>query len=195
MDPIDAAIEAMNSLCLGERPNITKYARDYDVDRTTLSRRWRGIQGPQEGKNQSQQYLSIAQELVLVKKIERLTKQGLEPTDSMLRAMAGEIRGDETEPGIHWPKRFRNRYADRLVYQWSSGMDGRRHRADNAINYSYYFAYLGSKLEQYGIKLELTYNMDEKGFLLGVLLKSKRTFGKARYERTGLKKHLSDGNR
>jgi hypothetical protein len=38
----------------------------------------------------------------------------------------------------------------------------------------------GEKIEEYGILPENTYNMDEKGFLLGRITKAKRIFPKGR---------------
>ena len=39
------------------------------------------------------------------------------------------------------------------------------------------------------------YNMDEKGFLVGVLSKMKRVFSRRRYEKGGIKQLIQDGNR
>jgi hypothetical protein len=39
------------------------------------------------------------------------------------------------------------------------------------------------------------YNMDEKGFLIGVVSKAKRIFSKRAYEKDGIKQRLQDGNR
>lgn len=74
-------------------------------------------------------------------------------------------------------------------------MDRERCRADLALKYSLYFELLKRKLKEYKIQPSLIYNMDEKGFLIGVLLKMKRIFLKRRYEETNLKQMLQDGNR
>jgi hypothetical protein len=39
------------------------------------------------------------------------------------------------------------------------------------------------------------YNMNEKGFLIGVLSKMKRIFSRRRYEEGGIKQLIQDGNR
>jgi hypothetical protein len=39
------------------------------------------------------------------------------------------------------------------------------------------------------------YNMDEKGFLIGILAKSKRVFSKASWERKGVTEALQNGSR
>jgi len=40
-----------------------------------------------------------------------------------------------------------------------------------------------------------TYNMDEKGFLIGILSKQKRIFSRIKYEKGGIKQMIHDGNR
>jgi hypothetical protein len=72
-----------------------------------------------------------------------------------------------------------------LVSKWASGIDAARHRADFAFKYSLYFKLLGDKITQYDIEPRNIYNMDEKGFLIGVLSKMKRIFSKQRYENDG----------
>ncbi|KAF1993397.1 hypothetical protein P154DRAFT_582854 [Amniculicola lignicola CBS 123094] len=44
MAPIDEALAALKSLNLGEKINFTQIAQEYSCDRSTLSRRWRGVQ-------------------------------------------------------------------------------------------------------------------------------------------------------
>jgi hypothetical protein len=39
------------------------------------------------------------------------------------------------------------------------------------------------------------YNIDEKGFMLGVLTRSKRVFSRRLYEKGKIKAHIQDGNR
>jgi len=55
-------------------------------------------------------------------------------------------------------------------------MDVSRHKAESKGSFQLYFDNLRSKIEQYEIELQKMYNMDEKGFLIGYLTKSKRVF-------------------
>ena len=50
-------------------------------------------------------------------------------------------------------------------------------------------------MKQYYIIYNNIYNIDEKGFLLGILQKGKRYFSRRKYEEDGLKQRLQDGNR
>jgi hypothetical protein len=74
-------------------------------------------------------------------------------------------------------------------------MDKERHKTDSALKYSLYFDLLKRKIEEYGIRPWLIYNMDEKGFLIGVLSKQKRVFGRRLYKEGGLRQFVQDGNR
>ena len=48
-----------------------------------------------------------------------------------------------------------------------------------AFYFELYFKLLGKKLEEYKIKRHNRYNIDEKGFLIGMLTKAKQVFSKA----------------
>jgi len=50
-------------------------------------------------------------------------------------------------------------------------------------------------MEQYRIQRRLTFNMDEKGFMIGVEAPSKRVFSKLVWEKDGVRGTTQDGNR
>jgi hypothetical protein len=58
-------------------------------------------------------------------------------------------------------------------------MDRNRHQADSGHKYSLYFELLEFKMNEYSILLENTYNMDEKGFMIGCTGRSRRVFSRA----------------
>ena len=74
-------------------------------------------------------------------------------------------------------------------------MDASRKRADSALYYSLYFDALERKMKEYEIREEDIYNMNEKGFLIGILPKGKRVFSRRTYECEGIRQRLQDGNR
>ncbi|KAI1669638.1 DDE-1 domain containing protein [Pyrenophora tritici-repentis] len=74
-------------------------------------------------------------------------------------------------------------------------MDANRHKADSEEKYEAYFKLLHSKIAEYGIEPRHTYNMDEKGFMLGVLGRSKRVFSRRSYEKKEVTAALQDGSR
>jgi hypothetical protein len=83
MDPIEAAIAAIESREPGEGFPYNKIAALYGVSRSTLSRRHQGSQGT-ETKDFNQLALNPQQEHELVIHIERLTNKGLPPTREMV---------------------------------------------------------------------------------------------------------------
>ena len=69
MDPIDAAIAAIESPEDGEKVSYTKVAARMGVDRSTLARRHQGRQAPRIAKDTSQRKLDLHQEAQLVQYI------------------------------------------------------------------------------------------------------------------------------
>ncbi|KAF1970287.1 hypothetical protein BU23DRAFT_474557, partial [Bimuria novae-zelandiae CBS 107.79] len=55
-------------------------------------------------------------------------------------------------------------------------IDSNRHKANSKTKYKAYFDLLYLKIEEYNILPCNTYNMDEKGFLIIVIGRSKRVF-------------------
>ena len=74
-------------------------------------------------------------------------------------------------------------------------MDSDRHQADSGDKYKLYFDLLQHKIDQYRINARHTYNMDEKGFLIGITSKSKRLFSRRMWEKKEVTASLQDGNR
>ena len=193
MEPIDAAIDFLKSLDLGEDINYSQIAKKYGVNRSTLSRRWRGIQGPMQSKIEKTRLLNNTQEIKLIKYIETLTNRGLPPTREIIRNFASEIAAKEPEK--NWVNRFIKRHEVELISQWATSIDLQRKRADSSSKYALYFKLLQRKIEQYSINIRHTYNIDKKGFLIGIMSKQKRIFSKRKYHKDGIKQIIQDRNR
>jgi hypothetical protein len=193
MAPIDEALEALKSLKIGESPNYTDYAKKYGCDRSTLSRRHRGVTRSHTEKCENQLLLNATQEKAFIQYIDELCTRGLPPSREMIRNFASEIAGRQA--GKSWVDRFIKRNQIDLITRWASGIDVNRKRADSAFKYTLYFELLRRKIDEYKIDACHMYNMDEKGFLIGVLSKMKRVFSRRRYEEGGIKQQLQDGNR
>ena len=101
MDNIEAALQ---DLSLQDPPNITATARRYEINRSTLSRRYNGVTTSAEVKAQKQQLLSPPQEQSLVDYINKLTEDSLPPTVQIVRNFAKEIA--QQEPSRNWSHRF-----------------------------------------------------------------------------------------
>ena len=105
MDQIEAALQ---DLKLQDTKNISATAKQYGVQRSTLSRRFHRITNSAQAKHQEQQLLNDQQEQDLVNYINKLTEKGLPPTVSMLRNFARDIAS--REPSKTWSQRFCKKY-------------------------------------------------------------------------------------
>jgi hypothetical protein len=94
-----------------------------------------------------------------------------------------------------WITRFLHRHADRLTTKWTTGMDRERHLADSKHKYELYFKLLHSKMREHSVEERNTYNMDEKGFFVGINSRTKRIVSKAIWESKERTAALRDGNR
>jgi hypothetical protein len=92
MAPIDEALKAIGSL---ETPNYSKYTRLFHCDRTTLSRRHRGITNGKAVKYEEQSLLSDQQQKSLVEYINTLSARGIPPTNLIVTNFAKEICGKQ----------------------------------------------------------------------------------------------------
>ena len=108
MSSIDAALAFIERLPPTEHINITKIANQFECNRTTLSKQYRGVTGSRHTQYQNQQNLNDQQEKSLVKYIDRLYARGLPPSKHIVRNFAQEICRKEV--GIEWVSRFLRRH-------------------------------------------------------------------------------------
>lgn len=193
MDSIDKAIEDIKSHKSGEQWSYRGIAKKHGVARETLRRLHQEISLPREEYKNQQRKINPQQELELVKYIEKLTARRLSPTREMIQNFASAIA--KTEISKSWVTRFINRNRLAIEPHWAPAMDRVRHQTDSEEKYRQFFQLLAEKIEEYNIKLCNTYNMDEKGFLIGVLGRSKRIFSKAMWDSKEVRTALQDGNR
>ena len=193
MASYELALEALRSVKPGEKPNIALAARTYGVNASQLSKRFQGVSGSKEAQYNNQQLLSNEQSATLIRYINRLTENGLPPTHTMLANFAADITGKR--PGKNWVTRWVKAHKDEVISRYSLGLDSDRKKADSAWRYTLYFELIGRKIKQYNLSADQIYNMDEKGFLLGITTKEKRIFSRHSYEQGKLKQHLQDRSR
>jgi len=108
--------------------------------------------------------------------------------------MASELAADRVSDS--WVTRFLDRHRDQLLYKWANAIDAQRLHADSSEKYIQYFKLVHSKITEYSIEPRHTYNMDEKGFAIGVLnRRTKRVFSRASVESRTRRQPMQDGNR
>jgi hypothetical protein len=193
MDLIQKAIAAFKAQELGDKTSYTSIAAKYGVDRSTLSRRHQGSQASKDTIIANGRALNPQQELELVRYIEGLTKQGLPPTREMVQNFGSAIAHRQLSES--WVTRFLSRHDIDLILKWTAGIDRVRHQADSGYKYKLYFSLLHKKMEEYIILPADTYNMDEKGFMIGVIGRSKRVFSKRMWVKKEVRAAIQDGNR
>jgi hypothetical protein len=141
MDSINAALAALE---LQDPPNYTATAKLYNIDRTTLSRRHRGITAAKGSAPPPTSLLSFQQKKDLVRYINQLTNRGLPPTVAMVRQFACNISGKW--PGKNWVYRFVDSEKNGLQSGFLTGFDLSRKKADNAYEYQLYFDLVGDPI-------------------------------------------------
>jgi hypothetical protein len=193
MPGLSDALAEIHSLDPSEQFTYTKIAEKHGVDRSTLARKHRGVQGSRRVANDNQKKLNHQQESDLVKYILQLSERHLPPTRRMIQNFASSVASEPCSDV--WVRRFLHRHHDQLKYAWVTGMDSNRHNAESQYKYELYFTALQQKVTQYNIQPENTYNMDEKGFALGVLGRTKRVFSRRQYDKKEVKQALQDGSR
>ena len=88
MEPIELALK---DLRLQDKPNVSTTADKYNVNRSTLSRRFNKQTNPTKMATQKSQLLHPQQEKDLVIFINKKTEQGVPPTTAMVRNCAEQL--------------------------------------------------------------------------------------------------------
>ena len=90
-EAISIAIDDLESQ---ETPNITATAKTYQIDPSTLWRRYNGrTVSHAEARSRSTMLLTNAQESVLVEYINKLCARGMHPTPQIVESLVVEILG------------------------------------------------------------------------------------------------------
>ncbi|KAF7571238.1 HTH-Tnp-Tc5 domain containing protein [Pyrenophora tritici-repentis] len=193
MDPINAAIEFLESQPSNARSSYTKVAAQFGVSRHTLARQHQGKCFSHATKSLNQQLLSQQQELDLVNHIRQLTEEGLPPSRRMLQNFCTSIA--KKPASLRWVSRFLQRHKDELKSHHGKGKDRLRHKADSLYKYEHWFQDLARILLKYHVRPGDIYNMDEKGFHLGRGEGTYRVFSRDSWERGGRRQPIQDGSR
>ena len=191
----EAAISAaIADLKTQATPNLRNTAIKYQIDHRTLERRFKGKTASRNmAQLEAQGLLDYAQEKVLVERINTLSARSIPPTPAMVHNLVVELTGAPV--GEHWVRRFVERHRNELASVYLDSIDYSRRVADNSRHFNHYFILvsisfallfvklciyesdfdkLEEKIRKYRIKPSNMYNMDEKGFLMGICNTMKR---------------------
>ena len=131
---------ALADLHLQEHPNISETARRHGVERSKLSKHWRGVQVSMEEYRESRSYMTNEQAQSLINYINLLTDRGTPPTPPMVKRFVKDITGINV--GKNYINEFWRRFDDQLLGGYIAPVDLKRKKADNAFLYGLYFEIL-----------------------------------------------------
>lgn len=152
--------------------SITKAAKQHGVSKSTLVDRINGAQSYSISR-EYQKRLTSGEEAALLAWILRLQAWGWPPRVEQVRSMANELllaKGDTNDIGINWPQKFMKRHTE-IKTAYIPPLDKERAMAqDPTILSGWFDLYLQLKTE-FEVDERDIYNMDEKGFMQGVIAK------------------------
>jgi len=140
------------------------------VPQSTLQTRTKGVI-PIKESNQAKRKLCIGEEEALRDWCIQLGKWGWPPRVCQLRTMALELlraKSDKAELGIHWQEAFLSRFPD-LKTKYIGGLDKNRFSAQNPIIIKDWFNLFSRIKSEFNVHPSNIYNIDEKGFTVGML--------------------------
>ncbi len=128
---------ALADLALQKSFNYTATAKKFNINRSTLSRRHRGIIVFVKKSKQTTSILSNQQEKELIRYINKLIERDISSFNVMIRVFAYKI--SEKQSGKNWSYEFVQRHSDILQSKFLQEADLERKKADNAYQYQLYF--------------------------------------------------------
>ena len=164
---LEKALKAWNAK---QFSSLRKCAEAFAVPYSTLQGRVIGGRKSYSNAHKGRQLLSVPEEKSIVTWIEQLDRRGLPPRIEMVTDLAIKIlasRGKEPKIGQHWISRFLNRHSH-LCTKFSTQVQKQRVLAGYPSVVKACFSKLQPIVSSRNIQPQHTYNMDEKGFLMGM---------------------------
>lgn len=181
MDLAPEYLTAITSYRNREYPSIRATARTFNLSKTSLSRYLRGGL-TRRVAHADEQYLSPAEENILIRYILRLDSFGSPISPAFTRKLAYEIRLSRTRlsasttpppfPGIHFIDRLRKRYPTIRGAYTRQLEKGRLIGTTYSVIASYFDALASLFLENSYLPEDI-YNFNESGFSLGTSISTK----------------------
>jgi len=135
MADIDKAIEWLQSQ---EKANCAEAVRKFKIHPTTMWRRWYFYTVSRaEATSIHTKLLTTAQELELIKYINKLSDRGLPPTHQILENLVVEIVKHPI--GENWTHNFVERYADTIKSVYLRPLDNSRKIADISAHFEHFY--------------------------------------------------------
>lgn len=154
--------------------SIRQAAIAYDVNRQTIRHRMLGKRSLHD-LHENQQLLTPAEETALLGFVDQFVALGFPPRKTMLEEKALLMlrdRGIERPLGVNWAHKFLQRHPD-YASKFPRHLDQERYWNTDATVFIKWFELYDRTCLKYGIANGDIYNMDEKGYLMGVAGASK----------------------
>lgn len=136
MAQIEAALAHLKAL---EKPNYAATARLFEVQETTLRRRFLGeTKSIKEHAAERLQHLNPAQEEEILRYIDKLTHKHIPPTTQTVKNLAEELIGGPV--GKNWASGFCRRHKDRISSVYLRPLDRARVASERADLYEHFYA-------------------------------------------------------
>jgi hypothetical protein len=162
---------AIKAIQNGRITTVAAAARSFDVPRTTLADRMKGIPNLYEARGTGHKFTQLEEESIQDWLIS-MDQRGAALTIAMLRDMANlllEHRGDNAPQtvGKNWPTQYIKRHPE-LTTRFSRKYDYKRALMEDPNTIIEWFKLVEKTIAQYGITSDDIYNFDESGFAMGI---------------------------
>ncbi len=152
----------------------TKVAKQYGLPPSTFFDRINGKTSKKESAAERQR-LTPGEEKAVMDWIKRLQNWGWPTRVEQVRFLTQELcqkKGDDAPIGINYTQKFMNRHKD-LKSKYIPPLDKERANAQDPVLLQGWFELFQQTKTRFQIQEEDIYNMDEKGFMMGVVAKLK----------------------
>lgn len=163
----------LEAKAVNEILSITKAAKKHGVPKSTLVDRINNGKKPAIVYRREQQRLTPEEETAILNWILRLQAWGWPPLVTQTRFMADELlrkKGDSRPIGINWPQKFMKRHPS-IKTAYIPPLDKERATAQNPATLADWFQLFLQIKSEYEVRDSDIYNMNEKGFMMGVIAK------------------------
>lgn len=185
-------ILAIEAIRVSKTMNLTRAAKVYNVPRTTLRDRLKGITPKPERRNAAHNLTSTEEE-TLIRYVLDLDSRGFPPRIDDVKDMADLLLTTRhVKPvGKQWAYRLVRRRPE-LKTRFSRAYDFQRALCEDPALINAWFRLVVNMRGKYGIQDADFYNFDETGFMMGVICGNMVV---TRADRRGRSKQLQPGNR
>jgi len=159
--------------------SVPKASEEFSVNKCILYRRVAGTHTSAADGHQNQQRITVAEEKVIGRWCYKQDDRGFPPQLDMVKDMALHLESKRMAAGSHpvplgknWIKRFLTRNPS-LAAKLSTQLERQGAYANDPALLQDYFAKLGRLIRQHGLRSSQIFNMDEKGFVMGLSAKAK----------------------